>query len=63
MFWLTKSKREAAAERARTQEESLKRLREVLEIRSESPDPPTVGVHITRTPMAATACSESFEWN
>jgi hypothetical protein len=61
MFWRTKTKREAAAEREREHEEFLKRLREVLEIPSEYLDPPTVGVRSTRTPMASIACSASFE--
>lgn len=53
MFWRTKARKEAAAEREREQEESLKRLKEVLEIRSKSPDPPTVGVYSPRTPVAS----------
>lgn len=61
MFWLKRTKRQTAAERARMQEEFLKRLREVLEIHSESPDPATVGVRSTRAPMASTVYSGSFE--
>jgi len=61
MFWLTRTKREAAAEREREHEEFLKRLGEVLEVRLESRDLPTVGVHSTPTPMAPTACLGSFE--
>jgi hypothetical protein len=53
MFWSTKREREEATERARETEEFLKRLKEVLEIRSECPDPPGAGVCNTRAPMAA----------
>ena len=60
MFWLTKRQTEAEAERAKEQEEFLKRLSEVLEIRLESPDPPAAGVRSTRAPLAATVCAGSF---
>jgi hypothetical protein len=61
MFWQTKRKREAEAERAREHEQFLRRLGEVLDIRLESPAPPEVGVRNTRAPVAAVVCAVSFE--